>query len=375
MYDQAVELIWLGPILDCSGYASAARGYLRACEAVGITVQARDRSRSFNLKNKGMDEAILSMYKRLSQNRVPEDSPTVQHQVPDVFFRDERSRRPIGYTIFEMTSIPKSWANHCNQKVRTIWTGSEYSRQAFLNGGVSIPVEILPHAIDLETYSPDGPKWKIENRRNFMFLSCFDFTERKAWRELLRAWWHAFGSKDDVCLVLKVYFGDFSDEARKDIVRRIAKYRLDLGIRDWAPILIYGHDVRECDMPSLYRTADCYVGISREGFGLSYSFSMACGVPCIGPQVGGTRQYMTPENSWLVDYVGDEPIASELARMFPSFEGLSWAVHSWEHLSFLMRHAVENESERKTKSQAALSDVRGNLSHEKIGNRIRELLA
>jgi glycosyltransferase involved in cell wall biosynthesis len=321
-----------------------------------------------------MDETILSMYKRLADNKVSEDAPTVQHQVPDVFFRDEKSRKPIGYTIFEMTKTPASWARHCNQKVSTIWTGSEYSRQAFLNGGVNIPVEVLPHALDLDAYSPDGPKWKIENRRGFAFLSIFDFTERKAWRELLRAWWNAFDSNDDVCLILKVYFGNFSDDGRKDIVRRIAKYRMDLKIQDWAPILIYGHDVRGTDMPSLYRSADCYVGISREGFGLPFSESMACGIPCIGPEVGGTRQYMTQENSWLVKYDREEPIDSELVHMFPSFDGLSWSVHSWEHLAELMRHVVEDDEDRKNKSVIASRDIRHNLSYEKIGNRIKELL-
>jgi hypothetical protein len=84
---------------------------------------------------------------------------------------------------------------------------------------------------------------------------------------------------------------------------------------------------------------------------------------------------MTPENSWLVDYLGDEPIASELAHMFPSFEGLSWAVHSWEHLAIQMKHVVEDEKDRKNKSEIALRDIRANLSYKKIGDRIKELLS
>lgn len=370
-----MELKWLGPILDCSGYASAARGYLRSCESVGITVQARDRSRSLNLKDKGMDGSIRAMYKRLYDNVVADDAPAVQHQVPDVFFRDEKSSRPIGYTIFEMTSIPKSWANHCNQKVRTIWTGSEYSRRALVEGGVRIPVEILPHAIDLSLFSPDAPAWDIDNRRGFSFLSSFDFTSRKGWKELLRAWWHAFGSKDDVCLILKCYFGDFSDEGRKDIIRRIAKYRADLKIRDWAPILLYSHDVPGNDLPGLYRAADCYVGISREGFGLGFAEAMACGIPCIGPSVGGNRQFMSETNSWLIDHVGDGPVDDEIVRMFPSFEGLQWASYSWEHLSFLMRRVLEDEKERKKRAEIALSDIHNSLNDNTIGERIKELLS
>ena len=32
---------------------------------------------------------------------------------------------------------------------------------------------------------------------------------------------------------------------------------------------------------------------------------------------------MTPDNSFLVRYTGDEPIALEMVRAYPSFEGLT----------------------------------------------------
>lgn len=368
-----MSLRWIGPILDCSGYASAARGYLRACERSGINVQAKDRSRSINLKNKGIDEGVLAMYERLRKTPVPVDCPAVQHQVPDAFYRDRKARLSVGYTIFEMTRIPDAWVGPCNG-MDAIWTGSQYSKGAFGAAGVTVPIEVLPHAIDLDAYSPAGPAWDIENRRSFAFLSVFDFTARKAWRDLLRAYWNAFSKKDDVCLILKCYFGDFSDDARKDIIRRIARYKGDVGAKDAAPILLYGHDVPSADMPSLYRAADCYVGVSREGFGLSYAEAMACGLPCIGPERGGTREYMTDENSYLVRHVEDEPISPEVSAMFPAFEGLEWARHDWEHLSSLMRKVREDEDGRAKIAERGLRDVTANLSYEKVGGRIKKLL-
>lgn len=369
-----MELRWLGPLLDCSGYAAAGRGYLRACEAAGIRVQAKDRSRSLNLKDKGMDGPILELYERLSKTPVAPNCPTVQHQVPDAFFKDAKSKRAIGYTIFEMTRIPEVWVAPCNA-MDEIWTGSEYSREAFLASGVSVPVHVLPHAIDLEAYSPGGPTWEIENRRSFAFLSVFDFTARKAWKDLLRAYWTAFGPKDDVCLILKVYFGDFSDDARKDIVRRIARHKADLKIGSRAPILLYGHDIPGSEMPSLYRSADCYVGISREGFGLSYAEAMACGLACIGPEVGGTRQYMDESNSYLAKFSHNKPIDREILSMFPIFEGLEWAEHSWENLSNVMRRAASDDDERKKKADLGLQHVRKTLSYEAVGAEMRNLLS
>lgn len=369
-----MELAWLGPLLDMSGYASAGRGYLRACESVGIRIRAKDRSRSVNLKGMGIDKPIMEMYERLKSTKVSEDAPTVQHQVPDAFFDDKKTSKSIGYTIFEMTRIPDVWVLQCNS-MDEIWTGSEYSQRAFVSSGVTVPVRILPHALDFDIFRPDGPRWEIENRRSFVFLSVFDFNSRKAWKELLRGYWTAFSKDDDVCMVLKVYFGDFSEEARKDIVRRIARYRYDLKMSDRAPIMVYPHDVPSAQMPSLYRSADCYVGISREGFGLGFAEAMACGLPCIGPEVGGTRQYMTPDNSFLVSQDGEEGIDREIVSMFPIFEGLRWVRHSWEHLAMVMRKVVDDGESRRIVAKRGLADVRAQLSYENVGGLIKKYLS
>lgn len=363
------ELCWLGPILDCSGYASAARGYLIAADRVGIKIKASDRGRSINLKDKGMDEKIYSLYNRLSITKVSPGCPTVQHQVPDQFFEDKKSKIRIGYTIFEMCQIPKSWVPHCN-KVDVIWTGSNYSKASFLSSGVKIPIKVLPHAIDLDLYNVNAEPWKIDNKRGFSFISIFDFNERKAWKDLLRAYWYAFNKNDDVCLILKVFFGTFSEQSIKSIINKIMNYRDELKITNFAPILIYGYDIPNAQMPGLYRSADCYVGISREGFGLSYCEAMACGIPCIGPEIGGNREFMTEENSYLIKYIGDERIGKETSRMYPDFSGLMWSRHSWEHLSDIMKKVILNKDERTKKTKQGMMDVHRLLSPEEIGKKI-----
>lgn len=367
------SLKWLAPILDMSGYASAARGYIKACDVFGLKIRVKDRSRSTNLHNKGIDQSIVDLYTKLSATEVPADAPCVQHQVPDVFYKDSKTSCQIGFTIFEMNNIPKHWVPYCNQ-MATIWTGSEYSKQAFLNSGVTVPIHVLPHAIDTDFYSPNAQPWLISNKRAFSFISIFDFTARKAWQELLRAYWTAFSSKDDVCLILKVYFSDFSDSSRKDIIRRIANYKISLGFTETPPILIYGHDVPNNQMPNLYRTADCYVGISREGFGLPYAEAMACGLPVIGPEVGGTRQFMNEDNSFLVKYIGNEPISKEMIALNESFQSLSWAKHSWEHLSEVMKQVYQNKELRDQKAIKGLDFIRTELNYETIGKRIEDLL-
>lgn len=368
-----IELKWQGPLLDCSGYASAGRGYIRACEYGDIKVQARDRGRSINLKNKGIDENLLSIYRRLETNKVSPDAPCIQHQVPDCFYVNRKTKKSIGFTIFEMNTIPQRWVSYCNM-MDVIWTGSHFSKAAFLTSGVRTPVEVVPHALDLNHFSLEAKPWKIVNKKTFCFLSVFDFTERKDWKTLLRAYWDTFSRKDDVCLVLKVFFGGFGDRFVQDIHNRISSFRNECRAETKGMVLIYGHDVPDKDMPGLYTACDCYVGTSREGFGLSYAEAMACGLPCIGPQVGGTREFMNEENSFLVRYSGDAEVGKETVQLFSDFEGIKWPVHSEEHLSFLMRSVYENAEEREKRAKKGLEYVRQVLSFQAVGEKMNKLL-
>jgi len=368
-----LELKWRGPLLDCSGYAAAGRGYLLAAAAAGIKIRAQDRSRSLSLYNKGIDGETLALYERMRDTVVSPDCPSVQHQVPDQFYLDTQARFRVGYTIFEMTGVPREWIEGCH-KMNVIWTGSSYSKTAFVSSGCKTPIEILPHAIDLSKFNDLAVPWPIKNKAGFNFISVFDFTERKEWKSLLRAYWTAFSPKEDVCLILKVYFGNFSDEATQSIIRRISAFKEECGFTNTPRLLIYGHDVPQAQMPGLYRSADCYVGISREGFGLPYAEAMACGLACIAPEVGGTREFMTPNNSFLIKYVGDEKVGPETARIYPSFANLRWSVHSWEHLVELMRIVVREEGVRQQRAKTGMEDVKRDLHPMTIGKRMTLLL-
>jgi len=271
-----------------------------------------------------------------------------------------------------MTNIPQKWVKPCNE-MSEIWTGSEYSKKSFESSGVKVPIHILNHAIDVDLFANAEP-WKIKNKRAFNFISVFDFSSRKNPWDLLRAYWTTFDDKDDVCLILKVFFGDFSDSSRADIIRRICNYRKSLKLQNRAPILIYGYEINGNNLPGLYRCADCYVGVSREGFGLTMAESMAAGLACIGPEVGGNREFMTPENSFLVKYLEDEPIAKEAVALDPDFEGLMWAKYSWEHLAEQMKLVVNNEKLRKEVALKGQEFVKKHLNYRAIGNRILELL-
>lgn len=373
MQKQIYELRWRGPC-DMSGYGMACIGYAIGLTQGGIRLRLVDKSMSINLAGKGMDDYIRTQLQQLQEVPITKSAPTVQHQVADKMQRSKVSDLNIGYTIFEMTTVPQHWVTPCNE-MDQIWTGSEYSRQAFIKSGVvESKVHVVPHILDIDRFSSRVEPIHIPNKASFNFVSVFDFQERKAWRELLTAYTRTFTPKDDVCLWLKCYQNSFEKEDQIALVAKIYQFVYDLGITNPPRIEICPFDLSFGIMSRFYNAFDCYVSISREGFGLPYAEAAACGLVVIGPEVGGVREFLTEENSFLVKYEGDRAISPEMLRINPSFTNLSWAIHSVEHLGELFRYVYENPEEARRKAKLCQKNVQERLHYSTITEIIKGLL-
>jgi len=372
------SIIWSAPF-DMSGYGVAARGYVRALDEFGVRVRVEDRSVSRSLAGKGVDEAVNRFLSRLKLNDVPANATRVQHQNPDIFEAQHGGprRKNVGLSVFEMLTIPGHWAAKCDM-MDEIWTPSQYSKEAFVAGGVSEDrVHVIPHFVDTRAFRPGDRRWPIGNLRGFNFLSVFDFTERKGWRELLQAYWRTFRRSDDVSLTLKVYFGSFDETNQLNIMQRVDEWRSECGFRkqDTAPVYFYGFDIPHSLMAPFYCTFDAYAMLGREGFGLPFAEAMACGLPTIGPAVGGNTEFMTDENSFLVERTGTEPVDDELVSRAPAYRGLEWPTYSVDGLGYWMRYVYDHPKDAKVRAMRGREDIRRRLSYDRIARMIVDRIA
>lgn len=373
MSNKTYELRWRGPC-DMSGYGTSCIGYAIGLSQAGIRISLVDKSMSLNLSGKGMDDSIRQRLLQLQEVPLVKSAPTVQHQVADQMYPSKSSSLNIGYTIFEMTRVPPHWVENCN-KMDQIWTGSEYSKQSFVNSGVAeAKVHVIPHILDIDRFSPSVIPIALPRKAGFNFLSVFDFQERKAWRELLTAYVRAFSQKDDVCLWLKCYQHGFAKEDQIALVAKIYKFVQELGITNPPRIEICPFDIPYGLMPQLYPAFDCYVSIAREGFGLPFAEAAASGLIVIGPEVGGVREFLSKENSYLIDYVGDRPISLEMMKINPTFVNLEWATHSVDHLQATFKEVYENREVAKKKTNILVKDVREKLHYSTIAEKVKKLI-
>ena len=101
---------------------------------------------------------------------------------------------------------------------------------------------------------------------------------------------------------------------------------------------------------ALVGLCDCYVSLHRsEGLGLTMAEAMAAGKPVIATGYSGNMQFMTPANSFLVDYV----LTKVPANCQPYPEGTPWADPDLDHAARLMRSVYAQPDEAAATGQRA----------------------
>ncbi len=125
----------------------------------------------------------------------------------------------------------------------------------------------------------------------------FDFhsvIERKNPIGVIEAFRKAFAPESGASLVIKC----INRETQPD------EYdRLRFAARGHPDVHIIDRYVSAQEKDAMLAASDCYVSLHRsEGFGLTPAEAMYLGKPVIATGYSGNLDYMTPENSYLVDY-------------------------------------------------------------------------
>ena len=180
---------------------------------------------------------------------------------------------------------------------------SQHNVETFRAAGIpERKLRIVGATIDFDLFAPGAPALDPGRHGDeVVFLTNFEFGERKGWRTLLRAWARAFDRRDPVRLILKA--GSF-DRGEGHVRERIDAFLRTEGsaLDRIAPITLRTDTVAPEDMPGLYAGADAYVMPSRgEGWGRPFMEALAMGLPTIGPRWGGNLAFMDEATSWLLD--------------------------------------------------------------------------
>ena len=192
-------LTWHSSFAALTGYSGSSLAYVLGLDALGVPV------RPLYLYGTDYDEQVQAggMHPRIRELQAQPlrlDAPQVVYAPGDRFSKNS-GRYRVGFTMLETDRLPASWVEQANQ-MDEVWTPSEWGAAVFRASGVTRPVYAVPLGVDTARFRPGPPRARLADRT--VFLSVFEWGERKGWDVLLRAWRAAFAPGDPVLLILKV---------------------------------------------------------------------------------------------------------------------------------------------------------------------------
>ena len=347
------DVLWSSVVHQPLGYAVQSRKLMHAMHFAGLKVAYRN---AYGEVDGLTDDLLLD---DLLKRRPVEVAPQVAFSQADAFTR-MRDRHNVGWTMLEVTGLPKTWVDGCNE-MDEVWVPASFNEETFRDSGVTVPIEVMPLGVDVDYYNPRIAGFRPSSR--YTFLSVFEWGERKAPEVLLRAFAEEFAHSDDVMLLLSV----FNRDPQVDVEREIA--RLDLPASAPVVVLVNPH-FASYQMGALYRSADCFVLPSRgEGWGMTVLEAMASGLPAIATNWSGMADFLHEG----VGYPLEWSRAPARARC-PYYEGFDWAEPDFDHLRALLRHVYEHPDEARAKGLAAADEVAASRTWDHVAARVRDRL-
>lgn len=382
---------YVAHLFGATGYEVEAQIAIRQLHRRGypLEVVARGR-RSDSLRS--VDPVTRQLLERLIANppAFSQASVEVQH-VPAPYFGSEGGPPPVpfrvGRTAVEVDRLPADWVTACG-RVDEIWVPSTFNRSVFIESGLApAKVRVVRIGVDADLFRPrPGARLPaiIEPRppeeagrrsgsRGFTFLSVLSWQRRKGWDILLQAYFEEFGANEDVTLIVKAEpFAATVGEITASYRAFARETRRRLG-RELPRVILAALHLESATLADLYAASDAFVLPSRgEGLGRPYLEAMASGLPVIGTGWGGNLDFMSQDNSYLIEVEGLEPAASEPGLDF--FRGRFWARPSLPHLRELLRRVVERPEEAGARGRRARADVLAGWTADHTGDGLaREL--
>ena len=371
---ETINVLYYSCPFDLSGYGTVSRNHLlKLANIKGLKVRLRTRKfwqgTSPDLRDDG------DVLKALERTPIPDNNfRFIEHLTPENFFIDPRARFHICYTPFETDGAPNSWVLPL-RGMDEIWVPSEHNKIAYMRAGLKDkPITVIPHGINIDRFNPSVTPLAY-NRGKFNFGSVFDWTERKNPVALIRAFYNAF-TNEDVSLSIRTFWRFPLDKTREYVQSEIARIKAGYDGRKEFPKVLFWFDTMEEEiMPNFYKSFDCFVLPARgEGFGLTFLESMACGVPTIGPEWGGNREFMDNTNSILVK--GKIiPISNPLfLRQQPQYSGQNWFDVEEESLARAMRWAYDNKDAANALAKKGVEDIQANFTWDNSAGKIYKRL-
>jgi glycosyltransferase involved in cell wall biosynthesis len=326
-------IVVVGGLRAMTGLGEAARLCQRALDAMGLNAAAVDITSVFRHPDTPDAPAAAR------PDQVPVGGTLIVHANPPHFSfalaslgrSFLRSRKVIGYWVWELPTIPTLWSRSFPH-LHEIWAPSQFVAHAVRSSPTwtgQVPLRIVPYPVEVPIAGRCTRRDFGLDEHAFVVLMLFHMGssfERKNPVAGIRAFKEAFGESREKRLVISIKDASDDPAGHRVLLDEIGSapnisVMHDKGTKPWVNALMSCSDV----VLSLHRS---------EGFGLVLAEGMMLGKPVIATGWSGNLDFMTRSNAFLVDfelvparssrYRGDvwaEPDPSQAARILVDLSG------------------------------------------------------
>jgi glycosyltransferase involved in cell wall biosynthesis len=267
----------------------------------------------------------------------------------------------VAIPAWELPEYPAGWARLLEQ-FDEVWASSRFTAES-LRKALKRPVFHLPQACEVVLSSFRSRRFFGIPEASYAFLYSFDlrsWVTRKNPEAVVTAFRRAVSQRphDAALLVLKINGAKLGDDRYRAFLDSVAEFR--------DSVLVLPRTLTDDEMKSLVRCCDCYVSLHRsEGFGRGPAEAMALGKPVIATRWSGNLDFMTDENSLLVD-CALVPVAPDA---YPHWQGQHWAEPDVEQAAARMVKLLDAPETGVALGRRASLDLRRDFSFRAIGMR------
>jgi len=364
-----MKILYIAHFREGSGWSRAALEYVKALITAGADVVCR------TVKLGNPSPEMPEWFTECENKNAKGCDYIIQHVLPHyLVYSGKFKKNACIYATETSNFIRSGWVNYINLMDLALVICNQQCT-ASVTSGVNIPIQVVPHATDIEKYFKTRNKVDMGVGGDFVFYTISEWNTRKNIPALIRAFHSEFEPNEPVSLMIKTNLpGVPSDELAKEVIKTINKVKTDLrlypDIQYYKSDLIQTTYLTEEELLELHYSCDCFV---------SPSYGEAWNYPAFDAMAMGKYPLVT-NNTGMCDFIDNHKTglaitsSKTLCGNIDSLPGLFTGSEEMEsisipHLKTAMRKVYENKNSKRVTPK-----MLNPWSYKTIGTKIMRLL-